>query len=306
MIRNFLFHRVSPERDKLWDPMSVELFEKCIKYISEKYTIITIEDFLTSKLNDSKKNYATISFDDGYKDNILFALPILSKYNVKASFYVVTDCIENNIPTWTHVLEYLFQNSSKTKILLDFDFLPNDLKIKELHTLNEKIAYVKQLKPFLKKLSHEQRNLVLNKVIDAFHDVKLPLLMMNWDDLRYLLKQGHNIGSHTVSHCMLGTMTNEADIKHELQTSLNLLSEKLGIVPVTISYPVGSYNQTTIRLSKEIGYKIGLAVKQDIYNPKQDGIFEIPRIELYNESWWKTKLRISHILEKIKKIVKYR
>ena len=306
MIRNFLFHRVSPERDVLWDPMSVELFEKCIKYISEKYTIITIEGFLTSKLSDSKKNYATISFDDGYKDNIIFALPILSKYNVKASFYVVTDCIENNIPTWTHILEYLFQNSSKTKIPLDFDFLSIDLKIKELHTLNEKISYAKKLKPFLKKISHEQRNLVLNTVTAAFNDVTLPLLMMNWDDLRYLLKQGHNVGSHTVSHCMLGTMTNESDIKNELQTSLNLLSEKLGIAPVTISYPVGSYNETTIRLSQDVGYKIGLAVKQDIYNPNQDSIFEIPRIELYNESWWKTKLRISHTLEKIKKIVKYR
>jgi peptidoglycan/xylan/chitin deacetylase (PgdA/CDA1 family) len=295
MIRNFLFHRVSPERDMLWDPMSVELFEKCIKYISEKYTIITIEDFLTCKLNDSKKNYETIS-----------ALPILSKYNVKASFYVVTDCIENNIPTWTHILEYLFQNSSKTKILLDFDFLANDLRIKELHTLNEKISYVKKLKPFLKKISHEQRNLVLNTVTAAFNDVTLPVLMMNWDDLRYLLKQGHNVGSHTVSHCMLGTMTNESDIKNELQTSLNLLSEKLGTAPVTISYPVGSYNETTIRLSQDVGYKIGLAVKQDIYNPNQDSIFEIPRIELYNESWWKTKLRISHTLEKIKKIVKYR
>jgi len=80
----------------------------------------------------------------------------------------------------------------------------------------------------------------------------------------------------------------------------------LGFFPKTISYPVGSYNNTTIRLSKEVGYKIGLAVKQDVYSPKEDGIFEVPRIELYNESWFKTRLRISHTLEKIKKIVNYK
>lgn len=306
MIRNFLFHRVSPERDILWDPMSVELFEKCIKYISEKYSIITVEDFLSNKLNHSDKKYATISFDDGYKDNIIFALPILSKYNVKASFYVVTDCIENNTPTWTHILEYLFQNSSKSEISIDFDFLPNNLRIKELQTFKEKIVYVKQLKPFLKKVSHEQRNLVLNRVIDSFDDVKLPLLMMSWDDLKHLMGLGHNIGSHTVSHYMLGTMTNEQDVRNELQNSFNKIVEKLGVAPLTISYPVGSYNVTTIKLSKETGYKIGLAVKQELYNPNADSIFEIPRIELYNEPWWKTKLRISHSLEKIKKIIKYR
>lgn len=306
MIRNFLFHRVSPERDILWDPMSVELFEKCIKYISEKYSIITVEDFLSNKLNHSDKKYATISFDDGYKDNIIFALPILSKYNVKASFYVVTDCIENNTPTWTHILEYLFQNSSKTEISIDFNFLPNNLRIKELQTFKEKIVYVKQLKPFLKKVSHEQRNLVLNRVIDSFDDVKLPLLMMSWDDLKHLMSLGHNIGSHTVSHYMLGTMTNEQDVRNELQNSFNKIVEKLGVAPLTISYPVGSYNVTTIKLSKETGYKIGLAVKQELYNPNTDSMFEIPRIELYNEPWWKTKLRISHSLEKIKKIIKYR
>ncbi|MBI3519554.1 MAG: polysaccharide deacetylase family protein, partial [Bacteroidetes bacterium] len=185
MIKNFLFHRVSPERDKLWDPMSIELFEKCIKYITTKYTVVTVENLNT--LTDDKKRkhrYATISFDDGYKDNILYALPILNKYNIKASFYVVTDCIDKNIPTWTYILDYQFQNTTNNNICLDFDFLPENLKIKELKTEDERLSYVKRLKPCLKKLSHENRQLILDKVNTAFNDVKLPSLMMDWNDLR--------------------------------------------------------------------------------------------------------------------------
>ncbi|MBI3519306.1 MAG: polysaccharide deacetylase family protein, partial [Bacteroidetes bacterium] len=124
--------------------------------------------------------------------------------------------------------------------------------------------------------------------------------------LREMLSQGHIIGSHTVKHSMLGTMTNESEIRYELEESANTLSKKLGIFPLTISYPVGSYNETTVRISKEVGYKIGLAVKQTVYDPETVDLFEIPRIELYNESWWKTKLRIDNTLERIKKIIKYK
>jgi peptidoglycan/xylan/chitin deacetylase (PgdA/CDA1 family) len=290
MIKNFLFHRVSPERDQLWDPMSVELFEKCIKYISSNFTVITIEELLNNNISFTKLNYATISFDDGYKDNIEYAVPILAKYNVKASFYVVTDCIEKNIPTWTYILEYLFQKSANQQISINFDFLPSDLNIKDLSDSRNKIEYVKKLKPFLKKISHEKRQLVLNEVIKAFNDIPLPKIMMSWEDLKSLIASGHVIGSHTVTHSMLGTMNNEEELRFELEESGNIINRKLGFFPLTISYPVGSYNNDVIRLSKMAGYKLGLAVKQQPYNPICDNLFEIPRIELYNESWWKTKL----------------
>jgi peptidoglycan/xylan/chitin deacetylase (PgdA/CDA1 family) len=302
-IKNFLFHRVNPERDILWDPMDVRLFDKCISKIKQKYKVITLEE-ISNDLPQEK--YATISFDDGYKDNVEFALPILEKYNVKASFYVVTDCIDKNIPTWTHILDYLFFNTKKTFIKLDFGFLDSCFRNGNIENINLRISYVKKLKPVLKQLSHSQRNMVLDKVTDIFNDVQLPKLMMTWDDLKKLSALGHHIGSHTVSHCMLGTMVDEDEIRYELETSATRIKEELGFFPKTISYPVGSYNQNTINISREVGYTKGLAVKQDEYWPKKDSIFEIPRIELYNESWIKTRLRISHTLEKIKKAVKYR
>lgn len=269
MIKNFLFHRVNPERDVLWDPMDVKLFDQCIAYINRNYKVITIED-LTGQLLDVK--YATISFDDGYKDNIVYALPILEKYHVKASFYVVTDCIDKNIPTWTYILDYLFLKTAKTEIDMNFDFINADLKVGNFGSNDLRINYVKKLKPCLKVLSHEQRNSVLDRVTVTFNDVQLPKLMMDWDDLKKLNLHGHHIGSHTVSHCMLGTMTNEDEIRYELETSAKRINKKLGFFPKTISYPVGSYNNTTIRLSKEVGYKIGLAVKQDV-SPKRRWYF---------------------------------
>lgn len=307
MIRNFLFHRVNPQRDKLWDPMSVELFDKCISYISKKYEVVQFEQLAFSdKYKYHNKKLATIMFDDGYKDNIDYAAPILKKYNVKASFYVVSDCIDNNIPTWTHILEYLFLSTSIEKIELNFDFLTQELKTHKLQNQTERLQYVSKLKPFLKTLSHENRQLVLNKTIETYNDITLPKLMMNWDDLNQLKQDGHYIGSHTVTHCMLGTMNNENDITSELVLSGKRIEEELGYFPLTISYPVGSFNKTTKELAMKAGYKIGLAVKQNVHIPQNEDLFEVSRIELYNESWWKTRLRITNTLENIKQLIRYR
>jgi peptidoglycan/xylan/chitin deacetylase (PgdA/CDA1 family) len=304
MVSNFLFHRVNPERDTLWDPMDVVLFDRCIRYLSEKYSVIQLEELVsdTNRLR-SKKEFATIVFDDGYKDNIDYAASILDKYKIKASFYVVTNCIEKNIPTWTYILDYAFQFTARTKINLSYDFLPSTLRIEELKGHEARVKYVKQLKPVLKKMAHVDRVRVMESVLLSYNDVELPSIMMNWDDLRQLKNHGHYIGSHSVSHAMLGTMTDDQEIRSELIQSGNMIKERLGYFPSTISYPVGSYNDATIRLSKEAGYKIGLAVKQRKYDPFRDDPFEIPRIELYNESWLKSRLRINNTIGKLNQLV---
>jgi len=283
--------------------MDPELFDKCLKLICRNYEVITIEDIPHAKLHEQT---ATISFDDGYKDNIEIALPILEKHNIKASFYVATDCIDKQIPTWTYYLEHLFKNTEKTDLDLRFDYLPEDMRVKQLPDYNARIAYVRKLKPILKNLSLAQRWEIVMYVQSVYTDVQKPDVMMNWHDLKKLRDLGHPIGSHTKSHVMLGHITDETRLIDELKGSRDRIFEMLGEHPKTISYPIGSYNEKVIEMSKQCGYIAGLAVKQDVYVPGRDSIFEIPRIELYNESWWKTKLRISNSLEKIKKVLRYK
>lgn len=304
MVSNFLFHRVNPQRDPLWDPMDVSLFERTINFINKNFIVCQLEDLFNERnMATGKKKWATIVFDDGYKDNIEYAAPILEKYKIKASFYVVTDCIKHNTPTWTYILDFLFRNTATKKLDILFDFVPAALRVKELKDEQLRVNYVKKLKPAMKQLSHENRLQLMDHFSKTFNDVALPKLMMDWNDLRQLQSSGHYIGSHTISHCMLGTMNVETEIKKELSGSGNEIKTQLGYFPKTISYPVGSYNETTIRLSKDAGYEIGLAVKQRKYDPARDNLFEIPRIELYNEPWLKTQMRINGVYGKLSKLL---
>jgi len=282
--------------------MDPVLFDRCLRYITHNFEVINLEESIMMPLNPEMQ-YATILFDDGFKDNIQYAAPILEKYGINASFYVVTDCIDKNIPTWTSVLENLFQKTIHSKLKIDFDFISPELRVSKLSTSNERIEYVKKLKPFLKKVTHEQRHLVLDRIKESYSDVPEVKIMMNWDDLRELKKAGHYIGSHTVTHSMLGTMSDMNEILFELSQSAKMIKNNLGHFPLTISYPVGSYNETTISLAKSVGYKFGLAVQP---LPKTiEANFEIPRVELYNEPWLKTKFRINGVLDKVKNLLRY-
>ncbi len=307
-VKNFLFHRVSPQRDPMWDPMDPKLFDQCLTYIKKNYDVVLLEDFILSGdyQKKHKNKIATILFDDGYKDNLEYAAPILKKHHLKASFYVVTDCIEKNVLTWTHVIDYTFYNTQKSYINFNFDFFPPEFRVNKLETHEKRVQYAKKFRGLIRKITHAQRMMVMNEIYRAFDDVEFPKLMMNWDEVRQLRSERHYIGSHTVSHAMLGTMKNVQEMEKELKLSAEIIEKQMGYFPVTISYPVGSYNQTTIDISKKVGYSIGLAVHQNIYDTRKDSIFEIPRIELYNESWLKTYLRITNYLEDFKRLIGYR
>ncbi|MEP7169091.1 MAG: polysaccharide deacetylase family protein, partial [Bacteroidota bacterium] len=215
IIKNFLFHRVNPVRDLLWDPMDVGLFDQCIKYLKKNYHVISLEKNLFSgELIKTKKKLATVMFDDGYVDNIQYAVPVLEKHDCPASFYVVTGCIDHNLPTWTHIVEHLFLYTNKLEINVETDSLPPSLKKNKWVDKNERIEFAKQMNPYLKNLTHENRSSVIMKLQKYFNDVELPKIMMSWKEVKQLNDAGFSIGSHSSSHAMLGTVADDNEVSN--------------------------------------------------------------------------------------------
>ena len=66
-------------------------FEKQMKYLIENnWTTFTMSELVEKKAALPNKSIA-ITFDDGYEDNFTNAFPILKKYNIKATIYLVVD-----------------------------------------------------------------------------------------------------------------------------------------------------------------------------------------------------------------------
>jgi peptidoglycan/xylan/chitin deacetylase (PgdA/CDA1 family) len=265
------------------------------------YKVVDLDKFLLSaKPEPADRPYAGITFDDGYKDILTNAYPLLKHYGLPFNIFVVTNCVETGLPPWTFVLDYIFMHTSimENKVA---ELMPPAFKTAKWSTTEERILYAKRLKPFLKECANDYREKVVHAYTDCFSDVKVPdNLLLTWEDLNYLKDQGVNIGSHSHTHPLLGKMELEASIAYEFKTSYDIINSKLGTPPVSISYPVGSVDERVKRIAKEAGYKIGFAVNNAEYNSEKQDLFEIPRIEFYNESLFKTKLRANGVIQTIK------
>ncbi|CAN5555411.1 polysaccharide deacetylase family protein [soil metagenome] len=303
-IRICLFHRVSDQKDPLWPPMTIQHFEKIIQHLKKKFQIIPLNeiDFNSTSVN-SKKALAAICFDDGYLDNLQFAAPILEKYKCPATFFVVSDCIDSGHATWTFQFDHSFSHTSVKELHLSAE-LPAEFKSAYFQSTDERIRFAKKLKPYLKTVSNTIRKEVLAELLSKFNDVEHPKTMMNWKEVNQLQSAGHLIGAHSVSHPLLASMKDEQEIQAEISGAAEKIKIETGIFPFGFAYPVGSYDERVKKITKAAGFKMGFAVDNRIADTSTDDPFALPRLELYQENWFKTRLRMAGSIEKMKSFLK--
>ena len=92
-----MYHSVNPNakpEKKL--AVLTETFERQMHFLkSHHYNVLSL-DSLAVLIKEKKKipsKAIAITFDDGYKDNYIYAFPILKKYNLPATIFIITDLI---------------------------------------------------------------------------------------------------------------------------------------------------------------------------------------------------------------------
>lgn len=120
--------------------LNIDEFEKQIIFLKNNYEIISLDGIEKNK--NYKKINIIITFDDGYEDNFLYAFPILKKYSVPATIFLVSDFIFNcrEKTTWNGYSDLSFLNKkqilemakdqikfgSHSKTHRKMSFLPNE------------------------------------------------------------------------------------------------------------------------------------------------------------------------------------
>ena len=223
-----MYHSISNDKSHL--SVSIDNFEYQLNYLSKS-------GFNSISFNEIYKNInkpIIITFDDGYKDNIINALPILKKYNFVSTCFVVSD------------------------------FIGEYNKWDERHK-----SYV-----------HKE--------------------LLTKNDLVEWLSHGMFIGSHGKSHISLKTL-NQAQIKHEISNSKNIIQDVIGSSIDSFSYPFGQINNFSANTVKE-AYKFGVTTVRSRFNTLKHKNFYIPRIHMSNDL---TKFKIFFKLKTFYEDIKY-
>jgi peptidoglycan/xylan/chitin deacetylase (PgdA/CDA1 family) len=94
-------------------------------------------------------------------------------------------------------------------------------------------------------------------------------MAITWDQLKEMKAGGFSIGSHTMFHSDL-TQPKEDEteqahlqrVKEELYGSKKIIDQKLGQNTYFLAYPFGYYDQRSIQMARQAGYKIAMSVKR--------------------------------------------
>jgi peptidoglycan/xylan/chitin deacetylase (PgdA/CDA1 family) len=269
MIFNFhiLFQNEEEINLNLVDPqlgITVDYFQQFIEYyLNHSYSFISPNDILYGL--DTTQNYIMITFDDGYFNNT-YALPFLKKYQIPVVFFITTSNIRDNRCFWWDVLyrEEIKSSNSARKIRRKQDQL--------------KTKTTQEIENHLRGRFGE----------DAFHpvgDIDRPLTLA---ELKEISKEKNVfIGNHTTNHAILTNYPVE-EMKSQIVSAQDFLFRHTRTSPVIISYPGGFYSDEIIKISKEIGLKLGLTTKfKKNYLPidcQNDNLMHLTRFDLGGES----------------------
>ncbi|WP_073615462.1 polysaccharide deacetylase family protein [Desulfopila aestuarii] len=267
--------------------LSPYILDKGLNILSKKYSFISITeaiDMLTGVI-PIKPYSMVLTFDDGYRNNLSHALPILSKYNAPAAIFLSTGHIYTNEPYWYDRMDYALQHL-KCNIQFEFEsnlynFPPNNPF--ELSQSFHNLRYALKSSPsnYLSTLSkiNEILSLLENNSHGSLYDIfeNDPWTsLLNWDEIKIASKKGIYFGSHTVDHLLLGKVNSQV-VLNQLSISKQHIENNTGQSCQILCYPDGDYTPEVIKLAQNCGYKAGLSIRGGINHPGQKNIFLLSR-----------------------------
>jgi peptidoglycan/xylan/chitin deacetylase (PgdA/CDA1 family) len=226
-----------------------------MRHLKENFPIVRFEEDWTKVSRPA----VAITFDDGYADNALEALPILEEVGVPAAFFISTGTIGTTREFWWHELEH---------IILEKQSLPSNFTLSDerfgrtlpTSTDRERQELYHGIVRLMNEVDAAHRDNWLMQLRCWAGTESTPALIhsaMTVEELRLLAGSSRvTIGAHTVTHTRLSSLPADAQRK-EIATSKQQLETWLGREITVFSYPFGrrcEYTKESIALCREVGF----------------------------------------------------
>ena len=204
-----MYHHIdflAPGASKVWQDLTVspQTFERQMKYLFEQnYHPITFRQFFDfiEKGNELPEKSLIITFDDGWKNQYTYALPVLKKYKFPATFFIVVNQTGGN-------------------------------------------------------------------------------LFMNWEELKDLLNNGMEIGSHTITHPNLRRVA-PSQLIYEIKNSKTILEKNLDYQIEVFAYPYGIFDSKIIEAVSKANYKMARTTIWGL-DQNMENLYTLRAVQVYD------------------------
>jgi peptidoglycan/xylan/chitin deacetylase (PgdA/CDA1 family) len=286
----FTLHHVRPQpRDRFQPNRLLEIephfLESVIVRLRRRGVDIVSLDELHRRLveQDYSRYFVALTFDDGYRDNLEYALPILERHQAPFALFVATSFPDRLGELWWVALERVV--AAAERIVIEIDGREHFFYCESGGRKYEAYA---QLYWWLRSLADETkmrrvvRDLCRRYGVDC--DSPCREFCMTWPEIAAVAKSGlATIGAHTVNHVMLSKWPLAA-AREEMQRSREVIETTLGKQCDHFAFPVGdksSAGPREFQLAAELGFKTALTTRPGVLYPEhREHLTALPRVSL--------------------------
>ncbi len=252
------------------DPQGIRLLRANLDFLSRHFRIVPLEEIWSAETKRSdRRPKVALTFDDGLRNNLTVAYPLLKEFQAPATFFVCPGLIDSGRWLWNH------ECRARLKILDEGT----------RHQFGEEIgatdgaveATIRHLKylPYAARLNAAQR---IRDLTPAFQPTAVDQLkydVMSWEELKSLDPRLIAVGAHSTNHEILTGLPAEV-LENEVGGCRTWLERELGRPVKHFCYPDGAYS---VDVRDCVGKHFASAVTTRVgWVPDAPALFELPRI----------------------------
>jgi peptidoglycan/xylan/chitin deacetylase (PgdA/CDA1 family) len=285
------YHGVSndpaePALDEGLKGPTFDLFIKQLDYMNRHYSITTFTELLEIIRKDPsrlhRERMALITFDDGFRNNYDVVFPALMDRGMKATVFIVTDCVQSGEPFWFEKISLSINLTEKKRLRLE------KINGREWSLENEfhRRSAIAEIKKKCKEVPDDERREITEEVtselrFDSIRE-KIPRIVLSPSEVVEMNEYGIEFGSHTLSHPNL-TMLDDEGLAAELTGSKKAIEEMTGKKAVSFAYPSGLYDQRVEGAVEKAGYSTGVTYNHGLFCYPHDSFYLVDRILVERE-----------------------
>jgi peptidoglycan/xylan/chitin deacetylase (PgdA/CDA1 family) len=237
-----MYHRISDEPDYLGLAVAPAVFAQHLEVLRRRARVVPLAA-LVARLGDPAPldtDAVAITFDDGYRDNLDCALPVLSAHGLPATVFVSIGFVDGSSRPMGEriraVCEALWRRGTAPGAWAGA--APVDQRVRRVLARPGSLHGVASLRSALKELPGDGERVVAILEALAGEGGRRGDLMLDWDGVRALAAAGIEIGSHAVTHGILSRMP-PAQAEDEISASKRRIEREIGRPVVGFAFPNG-------------------------------------------------------------------
>ncbi len=267
--------------------VSPTFLDRILEQLAGTFDFVSLDEaarrIRTSNDGGRERRFIAITLDDGYRDNLVNAVPVFRRHNAPYTIFIAPGLVEGQATLWWEDLEAIIaaregivMHSPSGKV--EFDLSSPSRK---------RAAYGELLDFFTTKVDEPtQRRMVAELAWQAGVDIKAHLgeSIMDWREIAQLATDPLcSIGAHTIHHYAVARL-DPAQARAEMTESARIVQMETGKAPRHFAYPYGyaaAAGPRDFAIARECGFVTAVTTRVGVLHPGHAGhMHALPRISV--------------------------